>query len=581
MKTADTFPIVKRLWREILRPHRKRLGFAILCMATYGAGDAISIKLLQPVIDRILVAGELSLLYPVAGTVLLVFAIKSAAEYGQARTMGWLGHRMVADLRRRLLETIPTLRPTALQSIAPAALTSRFTVDASTVSSATSNLLTRLGKDVLSVVFLVALMFHLDPLLACVIFVLIPLVALPVDRLGRRIRSASLDTQSEIATASSRIEETIRGIDTVRIYGLEEAKKRDVHTFLDRVFHHLYTVGRNRAMSSPIMDFLGGLTMAATILYGGWRVIDGALTPGAFFSFIGALVAAARPIRGLGNVHVTIQEGIAGASRILDFLDVPEHDREITGKTTFVPEKGKIEFQDLTFSHSADMPTLENVNMEILPGETVAFVGPSGAGKTTLLNMMPAFLYPDNGHVFLDGQDTRQTDPHSLRHHIAMVGQSPVLFNGTVYENIACARPAAGEEKIHEAARLAGAHHFIEKLEQGYQTTIGEESQGLSGGQKQRIALARAFLKEAPFLLLDEPTSALDSRSESIVRHALERLTQNRTTVVVAHRLSTIQAADRICVLDKGRIVETGTHEALLEQNGLYTRLCETRFKKT
>jgi subfamily B ATP-binding cassette protein MsbA len=335
---------------------------------------------------------------------------------------------------------------------------------------------------------------------------------------------------------------------------------------------------RVRAAASPLMETLGGLAVTIVIIYGGWRVISGATTAGAFFSFITALLSAYRPMKALANANAAVNEGLAGAERLFAVLDTNPVIVDAPNVAPLHVTAGAVQFDNVGFSYDADVPVLNGLTLAAEAGKTTALVGPSGGGKSTILNLIPRFYDVGAGAVRIDGQDVRDVGLASLRDAIAFVSQEAVLFDDTIAANIRLGAPKADDAAVEAAAKAAGAHEFITAFPDGYRTLVGERGQSLSGGQRQRIAIARALLKNAPILLLDEATSALDNETERQVQAALERLKQGRTTIVIAHRLSTVAGADRICVIDRGTVVETGTHAALIAGNGLYARLQTLQF---
>jgi subfamily B ATP-binding cassette protein MsbA len=341
---------------------------------------------------------------------------------------------------------------------------------------------------------------------------------------------------------------------------------------VERRLTHLLKLVRTRAAATPVTETLGGVAVAIVILYGGYQVIDGITTPGTFFSFIAALVMAYQPLKSLANLNTALQEGLAAAQRVFALLDVEPDIADRPGTPALQITGGEIDLEDVSFTYRAGAPALRNVGLKVPAGRTVALVGPSGAGKSTLLNLIPRFFDASTGRVSIDGADVRAVTLASLRGAIALVSQETGLFNDTVRANIAYGRPGASEGDIVSAARAAAAHDFIGELADGYETMIGENGVRLSGGQRQRLAIARAMLKDAPILLLDEATSALDAEAERQVQEALKRLMEGRTTLVIAHRLATVLNADRIYVMDQGRIIEAGSHAELVAKGGVYAR---------
>ena len=460
-------------------------------------------------------------------------------------------------------------------------LISRLTTDIAAMRVAVSTALTGLGREALSIVFLVAVMFYQDWLLAAVAFVAFPATVIPIATLGRRLRHMTANTQAQTGALMTLIEQSLAGIRLVKAYRMEDYEAVRARTITTSIRDTVIKAERVKALASPLMETLGGVAVTIVIVYGGWRVINGDTTAGAFFSFITALLTAYRPIKALANANASINEGLAGAERLFAVLDTPPGLSEKQNAPGLAVMRGQVRFDNVAFAYDEGLAALKGVSFTAPAGKTTALVGPSGAGKTTILNLIPRFYDVTSGAITIDGQNVADVTLPSLRAAVALVSQDVVLFDDTVRANIRYGRPEADDAAIEEAARAAGAHDFILALSEGYDTIVGERGQSLSGGQRQRIAIARALLKDAPILLLDEATSALDAETERQVQTALDRLKQGRTTLVIAHRLSTVAAADQICVIDQGRIVETGDHGALMASGGIYARLHALQFSSS
>jgi len=400
----------------------------------------------------------------------------------------------------------------------------------------------------------------------------------PIIGIGRRMRRVSANTQAETGQLMTLLTQTFQGARHVKAYGMEKYEQARASALFERIFALVDRANRTRFRAAPMMETLGGVAIAVVILYGGHQVISGARTPGAFFSFITALLLAYQPMKALAILNASLQEGLAAAQRIFEILDIEPKIQDRPDARPLRVGRGEVRFEAVCFGYRAGSVALDRVSFTVAGGSTVALVGRSGAGKSTALNLIPRFYDVDAGSITIDGQDLREVTLASLRASIALVSQEISLFDDTVRANIAYGHLDASDAEIEAAAVAAGADGFIRELPDGYDTMVGEHGVLLSGGQRQRLAIARAMLKDAPILLLDEATSALDSESERQVQTALRRLMQGRTTIVIAHRLSTIIGADIICVLDRGRAVETGKHAQLLARNGVYASLYETQF---
>jgi subfamily B ATP-binding cassette protein MsbA len=566
------------LARDFMRPHVRRVLFAFLLMGLAAGSTAGRAWLMEPVLDRIFVAREGSLLLLIAGGALGLALVKGLADYAEAVLMTRVGQRVIADVQIALFARLMRADLAYFHAHPSGTLISRFTSDAALLRGAAANVLAGIGKDALTVIFLVGVMFYQDWLLALISFFVFPLAIRPIVAIGRRIRRVTASAQAEIGQFTTLLNQTFQGARHVKAYGMEEYEERRASGLIERLFSLIDRGTRTRSRASPIMETLGGTAIAVVILYGGHQVISGARTPGALFSFITALLLAYQPLKSLANLNASLQEGLAAAQRIFEVLDVEPAIRDMPGAKPLHVAGGEIRFDNVRFGYVPGTPVIDGLSLTIPAGHTVALVGPSGAGKSTILNLIPRFYDIERGSVTIDGQNVRLVTIASLRGAIALVAQEVSLFDDTVRANIAYGRFGATSAEIEEAARAAAAVAFIRELPQGYDTIVGEHGIRLSGGQRQRIAIARAMLKNSPILLLDEATSALDSESERQVQRALNALIRGRTTLVIAHRLSTIQGADLICVVDRGQIVETGRHPELLARGGLYARLYAMQF---
>ena len=570
--------LVWRLARDFMRPHVRRILFAFLLMGLAAGSTAGRAWLMEPVLDRIFVAREGSLLLLIAGGALALALVKGLADYGDAVLMTRVGQRVIADVQLALFARLMRADLAYFYAHSSGTLISRFTSDAALLRGAAANVLGAIGKDAVTVVFLVGVMFYQDWLLALISFFVFPLAIRPIVAIGRRIRRVTASAQAEIGQFTTLLSQTFQGARHVKAYGMEQYEERRAAGLIERLFSLIDRGTRTRSRASPMMETLGGTAIAVVILYGGHQVISGARTPGALFSFITALLLAYQPLKSMANLNASLQEGLAAAQRIFEVLDVEPAIRDLPGARPLRISGGEIRFEDVRFGYVPGTPVIDGLSLTIPAGHTVALVGPSGAGKSTILNLIPRFYDIERGSITIDGQNVRQVTIASLREAIALVAQEVSLFDDTVCANIAYGRFGASSAEIEEAARAAAADDFIHELPQSYDTMVGEHGVRLSGGQRQRIAIARAMLKNAPILLLDEATSALDSESERHVQRALNALIRGRTTLVIAHRLSTVQGADLICVLDRGQIVETGRHPELLARGGLYARLYAMQF---
>jgi len=567
-----------RLGRAYIRPYVGQIFLAIFFMVIVAAAQGMSAWLMKPIIDDVFIAKDREMLKLVSIAVLLTFTIKGFANYTQSILMNWVGMRIVADAQNNLYSHLTELDLGFFHNNPTGTLVSRFTSDIMQMRNTVSLALTSLGKDFMSLIALVIVMFYQNIELSFISIFIFPIAILPIVKLGRRMRKVTANSQVETGLLVTLLAQTFQGMRVVKAYGMEKYEKTRIQVLVEKLFKLSFKAARIRAMVSPIMETLGGVAISIVIAYGGIQVIDGSSTTGELFSFITALLMAYDPMKKLGNLNVSIQEGLASAQRLFNVLDTRPilFDRPNAQELNSI--KGDISVSNVTFSYGSDAPVLSDVYLEVPAGKRIALVGPSGAGKSTILNLIPRFYDTKKGRVSIDGIDVRDVTMASLHQNIALVSQEITLFDDTVRANIAYGRSGASNKEIYNAARQAAAHDFITELPQGYDTHVGEQGVKLSGGQRQRLAIARAMLKNSPILLLDEATSALDTVSERQVQIALNKLMSGRTTLVIAHRLSTVVDADVIYVIEGGRIIQSGSHHALIEQGGPYAKLYALQF---
>ena len=570
--------LYRRLLREGVLPHLGLFISATLCMVVVAVSTAALAWLMDPVVNRVFVERRAELLWPVGIAVFATFAFKGAAAYGQTVLMTRLGQSVLTDFQNRLFRHLLRMDLGFFAANRTGTLISRLTTDIAAMRLAVSTALTGLGREVLSVILLVGVMFYQDWLLASIAFIVFPATVIPIAQLGRRLRKVTANTQVQTGAFMTIVQQSLSSIRLVKAYRMEEVEAARAEALTTRIRDLTIKAERVKALASPLMETFGGVAVTVVIVYGGWRVINGDTTAGAFFSFITALLTAYRPMKALANANAHVNEGLAGAQRLFSVLDAQPSLVEKPGAAPLVVTRGEVKLENVTFSYDADVPALRGLSLTIPAGKTTALVGASGAGKSTVLSLIPRFYDVSSGIVSIDGVDIAGVTLASLREAVAVVSQDVVLFDDTVRANIAFGKISASQAEIEAAAQAAGALDFITALPQGFDTMVGERGQTLSGGERQRIAIARALLKNAPILLLDEATSALDAASERHVQIALDRLKEGRTVLVIAHRLSTVAGADQICVLDQGRVAETGTHGALMSKGGLYARLHDMQF---
>ena len=570
--------LMYRLLREHVRPHAGRLLWAAFFMVIVAATTGLNAWLLEPAIDKIFVDQVPGMLVLVPLILVVVAALRGGSTYLQSILMHGVGQRIIAETQVKMYRHLIRSDLAYLQSIHSGKLLSSFLYDANLLSEAVGRAITGIAKDSLTAIALGVVMFVQDWQLALVVVVIFPMVGVLIRKLGKRMRKVSTATQEKTGKLASQLSETLNGARLVKAYGAEDSEIARIHARIEFRLKEIMRGIRTRSAATPLTEALGGVAVALASFYGGWRAQYGALSLGEFMSFLAALLMAYQPLKGLASLNTALQEGLAAAERIFAILDVRPAIVEATDAIELSVTRGEIACKSVGFSYDKGTLALQDINLTVAPGSTVALVGPSGSGKTTLLNLLPRFYDPSSGRIEIDGQDIKNLTLDSLRSSVALVSQDITLFDDTVVANIAYGLPDADLDDVIAAAKNSAAHDFIESLPHGYNTLVGENGVRLSGGQRQRIAIARALLKNAPILLLDEATSALDSEAEREIQGALEALKAGRTTLVIAHRLSTVMSADQIYVLENGNVVEYGNHAELMAKTGHYARLYELQF---
>jgi subfamily B ATP-binding cassette protein MsbA len=581
-------PLLARIWRDYLSHHRAALFLSMGCAAVVGLMAATVLQLLEPAIDGLFL-GEAVTIWGVftvppgqALTAIPLIILGAGltwtiAALGQAALVNRLGHGIVGDIQIRLFGAMVRADLARLRSQHSGGFVSSVLFDANLVREAFTNGVVNYTQHALTLVAVLAFMAWTDWRLTLIVMLGAPMIALVLRRFSKRMRKATTGAMVETSNLSTALMENLDGVRLIKIENREAAEEARIGEVVSRRQRHVIKSADSRAFASPLANFVAMFVVAAVMAYAGWRARDGEMTVGAFASFIALLMAAGQSLRQVTNLQTVMAEGLTAARRLFVALDIEPEIREAPDAAPLADGPVTVAFDRVSFAYGpkahGGAPTLSDVSLTVAPGETVALVGPSGGGKSTLLSLLPRFYDVTGGAVTVNGRDIRELKLHDLRSKIALVTQEPFLFDDSIAANIAYGRPGATAEEIVAAAQAAAAHDFISALPEGYATRAGEAGLRLSGGQRQRIAIARAFLKDAPILLLDEATSALDTESEALVQVALERLMQGRATLIIAHRLSTVRDADRIHVLDGGRVVETGTHADLVRLGGLYSRL--------
>ncbi len=559
-------------------PYRFSLLLATLFMLFVAGLTSLSAYVIKPVMDYIFVQKREDLIIPFSLLIVVIFFFKGLFTYLQKVIMGKVGMRVVTDLRQELFDHLLTQNLAFFTSESSGNLLSRIINDVYIVQYAVTQAITGLVQHIFTIIGLIGVVFYLNWKLALIAVIVFPVAVYPLYYFSRKMRKYSRETQKSYSTMSEAILEGLKGITIVKAFNTEEYERERFKNENEKMYKIIMKNVEVQALSSPVMEFIGALGVAAIIALGGYLVINGSMTQGEFFSFIASLMMLYDPIRKMNGLNALIQAGVAAGERIFQILDLPPVDVDSEGAMELKEFRDRITYEDVYFRYE-DRWIINGVNMEIKKGEMVAIVGSTGSGKTTLVNLLPRFYEVTKGRITIDGVDIRNFTLSSLRRHISIVTQQTILFNDTVKNNILYGNWDASFEDVVKAAKVANAHDFIMRLPNGYDTVIGEGGVKLSGGERQRISIARAILKNAPILILDEATSSLDTESEKEVQEAIERLMKNRTSIVIAHRLSTVRRANRIYVIKDGKIVEVGTHQELLEKKGEYFRLYTLQFE--
>jgi subfamily B ATP-binding cassette protein MsbA len=572
---AGDWSAVRRLMRDYLSDQWFLLAIGIACMVVSAAMTGLLAGLLNPAIKRVFLLKHADQFIIVPLEYMAVIIVRAISSFGEQSLTNTIAERMSAEIQRDMFTSQIKLDLGGLNAVHSSDMISKFLYDTTLLRNAITRGILAMGREILTLIAMLVVMVWNSWQLSLISLVLLPPVVWVIDKISRSLRKSSTRSMEETGTLSKSLTEALGGRRIIKAYNLEDHATQMANARIDKRLRYLLKAVRARSAAVPSTDFIGGIAAAITLAIAGYMSLHGHLQVNQFFAFLAAMLLAQQPIRNLSQLQTVSTEGLAAATRIFGVIDAkPEiFDRPGAKPLVMAKQSGAVRFDNVTFGYNSEAPALNEVTLDIPAGQKIALVGPSGAGKTTVFNLLLRFHDIDNGAVTIDGQDIREVTLESLREHIALVTQEPILFDETIADNIAQGRRNATREEIISAAQAAAAHDFIMAQPEGYDAQVGEGGLKLSGGQRQRIAIARAMLRDAPILLLDEATSALDNESERLVQEALTHLMQGRTTIVIAHRLSTVLDADCIYVFDRGRVVESGNHTALLAKNGLYARL--------
>lgn len=578
-KAEPLRPLLARIWRDYLRARRGKLFLSMLAAAVTAGTTALIFRLLEPAINGLFIEQSERALLLIPAAIVGASLVRAVASIAQANLVNRLGHGVVGEIQTQLFGRMIRADLARLRSQHSGGYVSSVLFDANLVREAFTSGAVTYVQHSLTLVAMLASMLWIDASLTLVVLLGIPLITLIMRQFSRRSRKAAVGAMAETENLSTALMENLDGVRVIKIENRETAEEARVAEVVGRRQRFIIKGANARAFAGPLSEFISTIVVALVLLFAGWQARQGGMNVGEFAAFVGLLLGAGQSLRQVTNLQTVMVEGLTAARRLFTALDIEPEIREVDAPLPLARGPVTVALEDVSFAYSTTTedapPTLSDVSIVVRPGETVALVGPSGGGKSTILSLLPRFYDVTVGAVTVNGHDIRRLSLHDLRESIALVTQEPFLFDDTIAANIAYGRSGASAEDIVEAARAAAAHDFIAALPEGYATRVGEAGMRLSGGQRQRIAIARAFLKDAPILLLDEATSALDTESEALVQAALERLMEGRATLLIAHRLSTVQNADRIYVVEAGRVVEEGSHAALVRKGGLYSRLAK------
>lgn len=583
VKSDDGIGIVSRMAAEIIPRYRKEYAIAIVCLLIIAGITAFSAWLMGPIVKDVFYGNDMDQALFLAAIVVGVFLVKGFVSYVQSVILNRIGNSLVASYQRRLFDHMLSLGVGFFNHRHSVDMITRIQQNIFGVRDLINTVILGFVRDLVTLLALIGVMIYRDPIMSAAVFIFGPLALYTLARYANRVKRIAREEVKLNAQVATSMQEAAHGIQVVKSFTMEEQLRGKLGKVTIEAENRANKIARITARTSPLMETLSGIAIAGVIAYGGWRVIEHGYEPSNLTSFMTALLLAYEPAKKLARLRVTLERSLVNARMIYEVLDTKPRQIDAENAKPLNLSKGKIEFKDVNFHYGPAFevegiepeaqPVLTDLSFIAPAGKMTALVGPSGGGKSTIIALLQRFYDVENGQVSIDGQNVSGVTVASLRENIAFVSQQPILFQGTIRENLRYARPKASDAELEAAAQAAQAHEFIVKLPQGYDTPLGENGANLSGGQRQRLSIARAIVRDAPILLLDEATSALDNESEAKVQKALDGLMKGRTTIVIAHRLSTIVNADQIMVIDNGQVVDKGTHKQLMKAGGTYARL--------
>ncbi len=577
--------ILKRIWHEHTKKFITPLIGAMIITSLTALTEAYSVSLLKPIFDTGFIDKDNKVLFILCGQIIFLYFVKGWFYFIQTIILSKISTKTVQSIQQKVFTHLISLDMAYFNKNSSGQMLARIINDCNAITNIAINFITHIFKDLITCVSMFGLMIYYSWQMCLVIFLFFPIGAIAIGIINKRVKQISKGDTQQSANFVNQISESLQNVKIIKSYCMEKFEDFRIKNILNSMFNLSMKRVKNTAIATPVIESLSGLIMSGIIIFGGYQISKGYLTTGGFVTFLGAWVSVYKPLKSLINFRVQLQTAMVSAERVYEIIDTKPAIKDNPNAIELSEIKGNIEFKNVCFEYEKGKQILNNINIKIPAGQTIALVGASGGGKTTIVNLIPRFFEATSGQILIDGHDIKNIAQKSLRKNTSLVSQEVILFDDTIKNNIAYGKGELDlnnikDEEIINASKSANAYNFIMAMNEGYQTKIGEKGVRLSGGQKQRISIARAIIKNAPILLLDEATSALDTEAEFEVQTALDNLMKNRTTIVIAHRLSTIKNADMIYVIEKGSIIEQGNHEELLAKKGAYAKLYNMQFKK-